>query len=122
MGPLPVGEFAELCQRLREAPKIAAICRSCGYRVVKWELSGHRGAIQPFVRPSPDTEPGWEPLAWIDKANKGKGRVTTGTGGGDGLGTQNYRCDCGRNIPVKAERRMQLFLSAVAAGRKTTLI
>jgi len=122
MGPIPSEELRTALLILRKAPLMFARCELCGYRVAKWELNAERGAIQPGAHPNSKTTPGWEPTAWIDKANAGKGRVNTGSGGGDGLGTQNYLCTCGRNIPVKAERRMELFLAATAKGeRKATI-
>ena len=122
MGPIPSDELRTALLVLREAPTVLAVCERCSYRIAKWELNAQRGAIQPLARANAMTTPGWEPTPWIDKANAGKGRVNTGSGGGDGLDTQNYRCTCGRNIPVRAERRMELFLAAIAKGeRKATI-
>ncbi len=122
MGPIPADELRTQLLILREAPRVFACCERCGYRIVKWELNAERGAIQPVAHANAMTTPGWEPTAWIDKANAGKGRVNTGSGGGDGLDTQNYRCNCGRNIPVRAERRMELFLAAIAKGERRATI
>jgi hypothetical protein len=122
MGPIPSEELRTALLILRKAPTVFARCELCGYRIAKWELNAERGAIQPVAHANAMTTPGWEPTPWIDKANAGKGRVNTGSGGGDGLDTQNYQCNCGRNIPVKAERRMELFLAATVKGeRKATI-
>ena len=123
MGPLVTPEFKTALLAIgQEPPKVWACCERCGYHLVKWELNHHRGAVQPYRRASDRTTPGWEGLAWQDAANNGKGRVSTSGAAGDGLGTQNYRCRCGRNVPVKGERRLLLYLRAIAKDERTTVI
>ena len=64
--------------------------------------------------------------AWLDRANAGKGAVQTAGGPGakhDGLGTHNYSCPgCHRHVSVSTERRLRLYLTALARGRHETLI
>ena len=60
-------------------------------------------------------------MPWLDRANAGKGNIQTAGGRAakhDGLGTLNHKCPrCGRNVPVSAERRFRLYLTAVAKRR-----
>jgi hypothetical protein len=122
LGPIAHGPLKEALKGIRCPPTIRARCE-CGYRLVKWRLDPKRGSVFPDHKPNKATTPGWQGLAWIDQANKGKGRMTTGGAAHDGLATQNYKCPkCGRNVPVSAERRLKLFLGAMVAGRGETWI
>ncbi len=122
LGPFAHGQLKSALAEITHPPTIVARC-GCGYRLVKWQLDPTRGTVFPVARPNRDTTPGWGGLAWLDKANTGKGRVTTGASAHDGLATQNYKCPkCRRNVPVSAERRLKLFLQAMVAGRRETWI
>jgi len=128
MGPRPVGPFAEALDLLgRPAPTVAVRCnnfeRCGGRRLCRWVYDQDLQAISP----DHGKTSAWTQAApyWLDRANANKGPVRTATGRAgkpDGNGTHNYRCRCGRNIPVSAERRFRLYLNAIANGRREILI
>ena len=123
MGPRPIGTFAEALGLLGDpAPTIAVHCsnyeRCGGRRICRWTYDHNWAAIIVAHRQTS----AWTRGApyWLDRANAGKGPVQTAGGRAgkhDGNGTQNFRCRCGRNIPVTADRRFRLYLEAVAKGR-----
>jgi hypothetical protein len=123
MGPRPLGTFAEALGLLGDpAPAVAVHCSNyegCGgRRICRWTYDQNWSAINPVHR----STKAWTRGApyWLDRANAGKGPVQTAGGRAgkhDGNGTHNYKCRCGRNIPVTAERRFRLYLEAVAKGR-----
>jgi hypothetical protein len=128
LGPRPTGELAAALAELGDPPpKITVRCnnygRCGGRRLTRWIYDPQWQAIVPHHRETT----AWTHGApyWLDRANAGKGPVKTASGRGgkhDGNGTHNYHCRCGRNIPVKAQRRFRLYLEAIAKGRKEILI
>ena len=113
---------------ITEAPPVWVRCKECGWRLAKWQLAS-TGHVLPIVRASGSTQPGWDGIPWLDRANAGKGPIAIGkAAGGDGKATQNYRCPkCTtvrkkRNVPVSAARRLELYLLALLANRTDTYI
>jgi hypothetical protein len=120
LGPLPTREFQAALRALAPTHDIWIRCateRCNGRRLIKWRLDPERGAVVPVHRVTKDWT-GRAP-AWLDRANDGKGRVTTAADAADGLGTLNFHCDkCGKDVPVKPERRLELFLNALVVGQR----
>lgn len=122
IGAVPTQDFVELLAALEAAPPLFLRCAGdpcSGYRLARWRLNSERGSVDVVIRPSSATNPGWEGEPFLDRANAGKGAVHLGAGGGDGRATHDYRCrGCGRNISLRAETRLKLYLGAIAAGRR----
>jgi len=58
---------------------------------------------------------------WIDRANAGKGVIRPNRTH-DARGTHSYRCGCGRDIPIRADRRLRLYLEAFLKGQHEIFI
>src|SRR5207245_5288614 len=85
-------ELKALVPLITDPPTMRIRCEECGWRLAKWQLT-YTGHVLPVVRASGSTQPGWEAIPWLDRANAGKGPIVIGkAAGGDGKGTQNYRC------------------------------
>jgi hypothetical protein len=110
------------------APSVLVRCkgveRCSGYRLARWRYDPDWHAITPDHRQTAAWTQGAPP--WLDRANARKGTIETAGGAGamhDGLGTQNYRCPtCGRNVPVRVERRFRLYLETIAKDRQEVWI
>jgi DNA-directed RNA polymerase subunit RPC12/RpoP len=111
-------ELASLLSRMTSPSDLWVRCNHCGYHIVKWQLWPARGAVVPVFRANRSTGPGWEPIAWMDRANSEKGPLLLGKEAGpDWLQTHTYRCGrCRQTTQLSAERRLQYFLAAIATS------
>lgn len=121
-------ELKDLVPLINYPPEIWVRCQACGWRFTKWVLTS-TGHVMPVVRVTKSTTPGWEALPWLDRANNKKGPIDIGkAAGGDGKGTQNYRCPkCRRpgkvrNVPLSASSRLKQYLHALLANERETFI
>jgi hypothetical protein len=130
LGPRPDPELeAVLSEFGRDPPLVAVRCAdyercSDARRICTWVYDTDWGSVLPKHRQTRAWTQG-APF-WLDRANATRGAVQTARGPAgthDGTGTHNYMCpSCHVQKAVSAERRLRLYLTALAEGEREVRI